>query len=106
MNFKRTMVLTREGSVGTFDTIEYEGALWFVTKWMHSRSAGAQRPERIVRLDRHDLAPAPDHPGIDFLLQSPVPKSVFDMAISPAALNGYSVVDRPKIMFPYPGGLN
>ncbi len=76
----RTYVLCDDGQTYLIDTIEREGDLWLVPKWLDTPYSSMHKPARIIRLPKERLQDL----GPDFLgsgirarkLDGPVPKAV------------------------------
>jgi hypothetical protein len=66
-----------QGHPHLVDTIFHEGAWWLVASWLQANATGERTPERLVRLTglRHEEVAGQPY---RFLLNSPIPKSVFD----------------------------
>lgn len=93
----------KNGIIYRVDTIEYKGTYWLVPGWLDNPAGGWRIPERIIRLD---ILPYQESPGgpADFVLNSGIPKSVFDGQIQPEQEGQYIVIERPDIRFPSIGG--
>jgi hypothetical protein len=83
----------------TVDTIEHEGGLWLVPKWLVAPTEGWQKPARIIRIDvlaHQDLRPkmfGPHH----IVLSEPIPIGVLDLSTPPEEARGLTVIDNPDI---------
>ena len=93
---------TIEGVIGlvSIDTIEYDGGLWLVPKWLDNLSKGYSTPERIIRLDflAHDTH-ALDSP-FQFSLRYSIPKEAFDGPNPNKNASAFVVLLAPDIRFP------
>jgi hypothetical protein len=107
MKIMKTLVgMEGEPHIVLVDTIEHEGKLWLVPKWLESPTEGVQRPERIVRIDtlqkdkidrsRPNALPA------DHVLNAPMPRSVLQGPIQPGKDSAYEVIPQPDIEIPLP----
>jgi hypothetical protein len=41
-----------DGVMATCSAVEYEGAIWLVTKWLPFHGRGYAKPERMIRLEQ------------------------------------------------------
>jgi hypothetical protein len=92
----RVRVPTDDG-LKTIDAIEYEGSFWLVPQWLEQPSSGLQKPMRIIRVDHIRREPWRQG-GLDFVLESPVPSTLFDCRFSPPKDAGFDVQDWPPIL--------
>jgi hypothetical protein len=89
-----------EGQTYKFDTIEHEGQLWLVPQWFEYPELGWMSPVRIIL-----LSALPHQPfGQEFVLTSPLPKSVLDGWVPEGS--GYVVVEKPSIRIAIPPKLH
>jgi hypothetical protein len=98
----KTMV-SDGSSVFPVDTIEYEGRLWLVMRWLVPPSREWREPERLIcisNLNFQDLRGMPNRPA-DFSLSVPLPKVLFD-PIPKLPIEQYLVVEHPHIRFRMP----
>ena len=86
--------------------VEHQGKVWIVPKWMPLPDEGYATPERMILLDqfRHERSDPPeDGPdlldGADFRLLDPIPRALFDGALSPALREQFVVLDQPDLRF-------
>ncbi|MGQ0559874.1 MAG: hypothetical protein ACT4OE_09875 [Sphingosinicella sp.] len=96
-HFQQTLVAVGD-KMRRYDTIDYEGAFWIVTKWMTHKTEPRIRPERIVRVEGRPIQQVPG--GGDLLLSAPIPKDVLEDRAQPPATSAIVVIDFPKIDFP------
>ncbi len=91
----KTMVAIQSEGIFLCDTIEYEGKLWLVPEWLDNPSKGYSMPARIICLTflPHTHGFSED----EFVLQNPIPKSVFDGHIPLELRNSYIVIENPEI---------
>jgi hypothetical protein len=102
MEILKTLVNFIEGgSLHMADTIRYEDGLWIVLSRSEPQAEGLIMPSRIIRIDklRHQSMAAGNHYGVDFVLNDPLPKGLFDGQIPiPQELAGkFDVIARPNI---------
>ena len=94
------------GEIYKADTIEHEGKMWLVPQWLEAPSEGWKIPERIVLLDSLPHQKTLGSSFGDFVLNSPIPKAVFDGPIQQLQGSGFVVVERPDIRIPIPRGIH
>lgn len=92
-----------EGQIYRIDTIGYQGKMWLVPEWLDSPREGWRVPARIICLDVLPHQTSPGGPA-DFVLNTGIPKAVFDGEIQPEQESGYVVIEHPDIKFPAIGG--
>lgn len=86
------------------DVIEFEGRAWLVPEWLDYRDAKVTMPARIVLLDVIPHSRMKASP--QFVVNGPIPKSVFAGNV-PAALEAqYVVIEGPDIRLPIPGAIH
>jgi len=95
--------------LGTCPAVEYEGAVWLVPKWLPLPNEQGAKPERMIRLDqfryqRFDPPATGPGPvaGIDFAINDPLPKALFDGELSSQLTARYIVLDKPDVTFQFP----
>lgn len=98
------VTMVSEGSsIFKVDTIEYEGKLWLVLRWLFPPSKEWREPERLIcisNLSFQDLRGSPNRPA-DFSLPAPLPKVLFD-AVPKLPIEPYIVIEHPHIRFRMP----
>lgn len=96
-----------EGTGATYkvDTIEYEGKNWLVPEWLENPSQGWYMPARIVCLETLQYQVS-ETEGIDFVLNTIVPKSVFEGRVPNGTTDQFVVVEKPDIRFEILGGFH
>lgn len=94
MSVKITVVGSDNGQVFRVDTIEHEGSLWLVPKWVEVLDPAGQEPARAIRLTGLPYQTA-QIAGVDFYLQTPIPRGVLNGETPPEQAIGFVVVDRP-----------
>lgn len=100
MQILKTLVSFVEGgALHAADTIRYEGGLWIVSMWSQSEAKELVMPTRIIRIDtlRHQTMAAGNHYGVDFVLNEPLPRGLFDDNIPQELVGKFDVVERPDI---------
>ena len=93
-----------EGIIYKVDTIEYQGKMWLVPEWLDNPRGGWRMPTRIICLDMLPHQKTPGNPAADFVLNSGIPKSVFDGLAQTQPEERYVVIERQDIQFPAIGG--
>jgi hypothetical protein len=87
-----------EGKIYRVDTIDYEGAFWLVPEWLDNPEEGWTMPARIICLDGLIHQETPPGAVFEFVLNTGIPKSVFDGQIPIG--DKYVVIHRPNIKIP------
>ncbi len=88
------------------DVIKYEGEFWLVPEWWVKQSEGWKAPERVVHIGSLDHSHFPENFGFQFLIQSPVPKLVFETEDLSQLTSEYLVYIGPDIRLPIKRGAN
>ncbi len=106
MQIYHTLIFFEEGKgeIFTCDTIYYEGKYWLVHTWLDLPDRTRKRPERIVCLSDLEHQPSAQdwkQKGVDFFLNAPLPKSVFDAQIPPHTFSGYTILNFPDVEYPF-----
>ncbi len=102
---KATVILSDDdgkgGEIQRVDVIKLEGQAWHVKEKLDYTDAKVAMPARIVLLDviPHQRGTA----SPQFVVNGPVPKSVFEGRIPPGLESQYVVIERPNIRLPLPG---
>jgi len=94
-------MISDEQSMFPIATIQYQGKLWFVPRWLVNDHEGWQTPTHIICPDNvqlQDLRGKGFH--YDFGLTAPIPKPVFDRLCQGKPVSGWTVIQRPPIRFP------
>ena len=101
MKILKTMVPSKTG-LFSCDTIEHEGHLWLVPEWIDgSPSKGFSKPALIIQITY--LATKTDSlPNVDYMLQNPLPKGIWNGEISPESEKMYVVIKNPDIVVESP----
>jgi hypothetical protein len=94
----KTMVPLDDGTHRKVDTIEHEDKLWLVAFWIETPGVERRMPGRLIRLDtlQHYASQAGGAYG-DFLLNTPVPRRLFDREPLTPPPEGFEVIERPDI---------
>lgn len=90
-------------SIFPADTIEHEGKLWLVLRWLVPPSREWREPERLICLSNlmlQDLRGMANRPA-DFSLPVPLPKVLFE-PIPKLPVEQYVVIEHPHIRFRMP----
>lgn len=84
------------------DGVDFEGKVWVVLEWAISADErGWKSPERMICIDNlpHQSLP-PDNPfGVDFAVNTALPKAILDGSDEDPQASGYVVCLRPSIRF-------
>jgi hypothetical protein len=92
-------------SICKVDVIEHDGGFWLVPEWLDMPAQGVTMPRRIIPLARvsHQR-----NDGIDpeFVVNDPIPKSVFDGLAQSQIADKYGVQELPEIRIPLPKRMN
>lgn len=101
--YKTAVMLSNPGDNKIYyaDTIEYEGKLWLVPTWLESPSLSYKLPERIVCIETLAHMKA-GMPGVDYVLNNPIPRDVLYGQILPELKEKYVVKMRPDIRVSIP----
>src|SRR5260370_41892779 len=82
----KTYVTSDDGNTYLIDTIEHEGSLWLVPKWLPTPYPQMQKPARIIQMLKHKL----QNLGVEsqthlhlYRLDGPVSKAALDGATAP-----------------------
>ena len=105
MKILKTWMLL-DGEHHLVDTIEYEGKFWLVTEWIDSRSEGWSMPARIILLDVLPHKRVASGNPADYVVEYPIPKSVFDGQIPKQSKYKFVVIERPEIRIYFPPGVH
>lgn len=84
-----------------FDAIETANGILIVALWYGNPAEGLRRPEYVIPLSsvRHQVAPIGAGP-VQFLVNDPMPKSLFDGSASRQMRRQFHVEKGPDITFP------
>lgn len=97
----KTMVPTDSGTIEKVDTIEHENKMWLVPNWLDQPGLKLTRPNRLILLDSlpHEKAQIA---GCQYVLNTPLPKELFEMSPLTEKAKGFVVVDLPDFWFELP----
>ena len=84
------------------ETIEHKGKLWLVPEWLEASNEGWRTPARIVLLDVLEYQRFETGEPADFVLNHPIPKTVFDGQVPEGSKDKYVVVELPGMRYPIP----
>jgi hypothetical protein len=97
MKVLKTVVMIKEsGAIFECDTIIYQGKKWLVPMWIDTPALKLTTPTRIILLDNLPHQKAGPQQKADFVLNTPIPKSVWN-GIQPQPETGFVVVEKPDI---------
>jgi hypothetical protein len=97
----RTYVKSDDGNTYLIDTIEHDGGLWLVPKWLDTPYPKMRRPARMIRMDSLAHTNHGDilYNGSRILqLNDPIPKAVLDGASPSQSDPLLDVVEAPELM--------
>jgi hypothetical protein len=103
---KATIIVQSDGlhHIEIMDVIEFEGQFWLVPEWLDNTSLEVTMPVRIISLATIRHSRSAGYP--EFVVEDPIPKSVFDGLIQSPEARGFVVRERPDIRFPIPPSLH
>jgi hypothetical protein len=81
--------------------VEINDRIWLVPDWILAADGKSARPKRIIPLDRfpHQRINPPDQHGVDFAVNIPIPKALFESPIPQTLKERYGVEELPDITF-------
>jgi hypothetical protein len=98
---KALVIGIEDGTVSKCDAIEYEGKLWLVPRWLDIPAQGVTKPARLIRFDTLPHQKTPNSPHrVDFVLNSPIPKELFEIHPPKQAIAGFEFVELPEMSLP------
>lgn len=104
--FFKIIARLEAGTVAVCTAVEHQGKIWIEPKWMPLADEGYATPERMILLDqfRHERSDPPEDglhllDGADFRLLDPIPRALFDGALSPTLREQFIVLAQPNIRF-------
>jgi hypothetical protein len=95
---KTVVPFSDDGSFAIVDTIEFDGALWLVPKWIDDLPRGRSTPERIVLLD--GLVRSNPHPSegtAQYVVSRSIPKAVLYGPIQHGTASVFDVRAQPLL---------
>ncbi len=99
--FKTMVMLADKPEMVIADTIEFEGKLWLVPKWLEYPEERCSRPERMVRIDQFDHQEMKGW-AAQVLLRTPIPTVVLRGAIGAQMPAGFEIRFQPDVSLPWP----
>ena len=95
----RVMVGFERGVMVRCEAVEYQGANWLVPKWLPFPGEGYAKPGRMIRLDQFQHQAIPQPADIDFRINEPIPRALFDGKLTSKLKKRYVVLDKPDARF-------
>jgi hypothetical protein len=100
----KVLLMFEDGSMSVGGAIDYEGAVWIVTGWLPFPAEGYTKPKRMLRLDQFQFrrfdppakGPGPLQ-GVDFAVNTPLPRTLIDGAMTPQLRSRYVVLELPDV---------
>lgn len=87
------------GKLFIIDSIEIDGGVWIVPKWLNYQAEGTKKPERIILMPKEILQRTPDNSRYQFLATQPLP-AILETAASESEIpKGYAVQFQPDLSF-------
>ncbi len=87
------------GNIYKADTIKHEGQMWIVPEWIDIEGEGWSKPARLILLDYLPHQVSNGDFG-DYILNSPIPISVWNGQVPPELKNQYIVIEAPDLKVP------
>jgi hypothetical protein len=99
--YKATVIINNAGvyEVQMVDVIQYEERFWLVPEWLDNHAEKISMPVRIISFDQvahHRMKGT----NPEFVVECPIPKSVFEDRLSSEEAKQYEIVERPPIVIP------
>lgn len=93
----RVLIGSSESSeLFTQDCVSLDGELWLVANWLQSPDGKWLAPDGAIRLDSLGVQESKEgHGGAEFLLNTPIPKSVMSGDLQAAEAAGLEVLRGP-----------
>lgn len=95
MRVYQTMVRDDRGNQIICPTIEHEGELWLVPKWLELPTEESPKPERLIRVRGVPFRPAAGN--VDYVLDCAIPTSVLFAHEPPPPGSDIILLFRPSI---------
>jgi hypothetical protein len=96
MRIRKTLIKrSDDGAVLTCDTIEIQGKLWLVPRWLVGWAQGTERAERIICLRGLPLVKPGPEDRVDFELTIPLSRDTLEGR--PGTSQGLIVILEPEI---------
>ena len=99
--FSVMIIAPEDGSIAKCDGIAHEGKLWLVPHWLDVPGQGLTRPVRLIRFDQlaHQRSQGAKD-GIEYVVNEPIPKALFDIRTPKITAPRFEVVDLPELAIP------
>lgn len=98
MNIQSAMIaFTDSGKLFKCDAILHAGDLCLVPSWLHLQDEGCVQPEILIRLTGVDYQKTENPLFGDFLVRTPLPRSVLEGQIPSELANALTVERLPEI---------
>jgi hypothetical protein len=94
------VIIEENGSFQKVDTINYDNNWWLVPEWYDNKSKGWIMPKRIIQLDSLPHQVIDSGNPVDFVLDNPMPKDVFDGKTKKHKSKQFCVLIDPEIKLP------
>jgi hypothetical protein len=81
--------------------VAFEGKLWIVPEWHEPPGEDWRTPERMICFDDlpHQSFPPNNPIGVDFAINTAIPKEILDGSDPAPHASGYVVIHRPPLRF-------
>jgi hypothetical protein len=90
-----SVLVPTDGGISTCDGVEHVGKLWLVPQWYDYPKEQASKPARMIRFDNLPFEKLSTGFVHDYMLVSPIPKSVLDGGTDA----GYETLSGTQITF-------
>ena len=100
--YTTVLSFTGESSIHACDTIELDGKLWLVPRWLSNLVEGTRTPLRIICMDGLSYQKMPPNFQEDFVLNNPIPKCVLDGEVPDDTTFEFVIVESPDIVCDIP----
>ena len=105
--YKATVAFSGTAKFAKCDVVMHEGQPWLVARWLHNATTGESQPIRLIPLRRLKHQATPGGKFGDYVVNAPIPKSLFDASpISVELANEFGVLHSPDITRRLPRGMN
>lgn len=95
--FKALVSFENENTIYLVDAIKRKGTYWLVPHWVATLPGAKQTPVRLVGIEKFPHQLTPQHPRADLVLNSPIPRAVFEGRVPPTKASGLVVIETPDI---------
>jgi hypothetical protein len=88
--------------INLVEAIEHEGEFLLVTMWLTNPALGLRKPGYVIpmRFLRHQQVKTEGR-QFDFVINAPLPSSLFDGTMPPDEMAKHNVQNGPEIPFPF-----